>query len=819
MEGDGLMMRLRVSRTVRRARTALIAALVVAAAAVTFVAVIPTAHSAEQSTSSVAVAHNRDGRLQMFVADKWQRVQYRQQTTVNGQDWTPWRDFMGALSALSEVAAEINGEGRIEVFGVNRGDGKLYHRWQLAPDSDSWSGWVEVATAMSTITVTRGPQGGMVIFGTDPQGRIWGRTQYTATTWSPWGQLDGTMTSVAAETGADGRVQLFGSDGSGAVYHRWELAASTGSYSRWQLFATAMATVAVSFGPRSGMQFYGTDPQGRVWARIQYTATNGDSGGTWSPWNEIAGPPLTQIAADSNADGRMALIGVNAADRSRVYHRAELSPNSGTWSRWVEIGQEVLISSSGSRDRDTFLDAVGTPGMTVRIAGHVNLDLSGLESIRIAPGVQIIGDRSVNPRGPRLYTTTIPSRLFLIGGSGDVSDDVRISGIRLDGGRGNVIAPANATGGTGISVISSLNVEIDHNEIYGWQGTAVWVDDELDRISLANATTVRIHDNYIHRNQHYREEGYGVATHGGAYALIERNVFDYNRHALEGDGRTGTGYLAYRNLFLAGGGVNSEPAGGLFEVNTHMLDMHGTRSCLGFVAYCGQAGEYMDIQYNTILYTAGTAFKLRGDPTVRADVGNNVFAHSQVWGGWLDDAAMVGTNNNLGINAWNNQFGLNTFNERRTCDFDGDGAGDAFIATGITWWYASSKLAGRWVYLNDSRKRVANVSVGDVTGDGRCDVTADGVVYDNGRSSDTPITSPNPVPDIKGLQLAEALTALSNAGYRVGAQFDVFDTPACARIGQVVDQDPPPGTASLPRGPVPTVNIWVMQRPRKGACG
>jgi hypothetical protein len=486
--------------------------------------------------------------------------------------------------------------------------------------------------------------------------------------------------------------------------------------------------------------------------------------------------------------------------------------------------QDFLITAG--TPRNTFVQRIGAPGAAVRIAGDVNLDLSGLENIRVAPGVQIIGDRTVNPRGPRLYAgragTTVPKQLLLIGGFGDVSDNVRITGIRLDGGRGTVIAPADATGGTGIAVISSQNVEIDHNEIYGWQSTGVWVDDELGRIDLSNATTVHIHDNYIYRNQHYREEGYGVATHGGAYALIDRNVFDYNRHAIESAGTDGTGYLAYRNLFLTGGGVNSEPGGGAFEVNTHMLDVHGTKDCRAFgfkfVAYCGRAGEYFDIEYNTILYTAGTGFKLRGMPSMRADVGNNVFAHDQVWGGWLDDAAMVGTNDNLGINAWNNQFGLNTFTERKTCDFDGDHTGDPFIATGVTWWYASSRLGGQWVYLNDSRKRVANVTLGDVTGDGRCDVTVDGVVYDNGGSASSPVVSPNPVPDVRGMQLADAVAALADAGYGVGMQFDLFDTGACAHVGEVMDQDPTPGTASLPRGSAPTVNLWVMQMPKSGIC-
>ena len=43
---------------------------------------------------------------------------------------------------------------------------------------------------------------------------------------------------------------------------------------------------------------------------------------------------------------------------------------------------------------------------------------------------------------------------------------------------------------------------------------------------------------------------YGVAVQYGAYASIAHNVFDWNRHAIEGDGRPGSGYEANGNLVL-----------------------------------------------------------------------------------------------------------------------------------------------------------------------------------------------------------------------------------------------------------------------------
>ena len=85
---------------------------------------------------------------------------------------------------------------------------------------------------------------------------------------------------------------------------------------------------------------------------------------------------------------------------------------------------------------------------------------------------------------------------------------------------------------------------------------------------------MRVHDNYIHHNQQYRR-GLRGSRDEGAYALIEKNVFDYNRHAIKSAGDPGTGYYAHRNLVLAHGGLNY----GGRSINTHQFDVHGTRSC------------------------------------------------------------------------------------------------------------------------------------------------------------------------------------------------------------------------------------------------
>jgi hypothetical protein len=356
-------------------------------------------------------------------------------------------------------------------------------------------------------------------------------------------------------------------------------------------------------------------------------------------------------------------------------------------------------------------------------------------------------------------------------------------------------ADADAEISNGISVISSVNVKIFNNELSGWRGVAVEVRDPLGRINLDNHDTVRVQENYIHHNQHYRNLGYGVETADSAYALIEKNLFDYNRHAIASTGDPGTGYYAHSNLVLWNGGMNNGP----LNTNTHQFDVHGTQTCWNYSYYCGPAAEKFDIRHNTILYDAGTAIKVRGEPSIDAIVDNNVFTHSQQWGGYVDDAALVQTTGH-NLYATNNQFGklLVDMLGPTPCDFNADGTLDTFIATGQTWWYwywSDLSGGGRYTYLNTSTKGLAQLAVGDVSGDGVCDVTDDdGVVYLGGSIAIPLPPSPLPVvPDVRGGTVAAANSALTAAGFSTGAVTAV-DDPTCNNIGRVTSQIPAAGT-------------------------
>jgi len=289
---------------------------------------------------------------------------------------------------------------------------------------------------------------------------------------------------------------------------------------------------------------------------------------------------------------------------------------------------------------------------------------------------------------------------------------VHISGFRLIG------PDVDKPGGSdfldrAIQINGCKNIEIANMELAGWSGQAVYIQDMGDKPApnrLFEPSQVYIHDNFFHHNQQKTGgDGYGIEVKHGAYALIERNAFDFNRHAISAGGEDGTGYTARYNLVLKGGGYHKWDAKSDYiwgpdlidwsfldsvDVSwfTHQFDVHGMDGSLfGGDACCGQAGEKFEMSHNAFQYTRGNAIKVRGNPTIGATVTQNVFAH-----GSAGDAIKQNGNGGAGDNITNpiqksgNEFGIQTAGKYGVCDFDGDKKDDFFLATGASWWMMSA---------------------------------------------------------------------------------------------------------------------------------
>jgi len=416
----------------------------------------------------------------------------------------------------------------------------------------------------------------------------------------------------------------------------------------------------------------------------------------------------------------------------------------------VDYPDRVVIGPETPSPVDVLIGALQTNPVVIEFC--VDLDLTGL-SLEIGDDTTLIAGpgcaRGPLRRGPRIFSTRESERaVFVLRG-----DRILFSGFQFEGPtpyigdreanreRGIQIQPFDSVcrfNEAGVEVCEPVpirDIEICNMEIFHWSGAAIEVMDntsvaERGRLFNTMPNAVRIRNNYIHHNRHFNGYGYGVAVTNGAYALIEHNAFNENRHAIMGNAWDGkkdfSGYTARENLILADGGLHCR--GWIPDAavcwQTHQIDMHGTESTLfGGAGCCGIAGETILIERNSILYTAGYAIKIRGNPADKAVVDGNIFKHGDREGaiaqngnpGWGDNIT-----NPIDVRP-NNVFGANTLDRLGTCDFDGYGNPDRFMATGVTWWAQSAKTEN-WRYLNTMIETLSTLQLGDFDNDGRCDV-------------------------------------------------------------------------------------------------
>jgi hypothetical protein len=367
---------------------------------------------------------------------------------------------------------------------------------------------------------------------------------------------------------------------------------------------------------------------------------------------------------------------------------------------------EIVSIEPNTPDAADVLIGALEPGpsqsVVVELGCNLDLDMTAKVNVLIASNRNLVAkrgcERSMVRLGPRIFIRDERKHLPLFN---IIGDNVEISGFRLQGPTDYMAQGDRKEKGIVISPPANgpliRHIALSNMDIYYWSGLGVGVGDSWtteQRLGLLNNQTVgavRVRNNYLHHNRHGAGEGYGAVVSGGAYALIERNVFDENRHAIAGDSKGNDkrdaddnvieasvdyiGYTVRDNLILPTGGLHCRDGneakwgsgigaavgaviGGIFGGlpgailgglvgatiggaagaiiqgfcwQTHQIDMHGD----GNKWYsehnwqCGTAGKTLMIERNTILYVKGSAIKIRGNPADKAVADQNVFKNSR----------------------------------------------------------------------------------------------------------------------------------------------------------------------------------------------
>jgi len=252
-------------------------------------------------------------------------------------------------------------------------------------------------------------------------------------------------------------------------------------------------------------------------------------------------------------------------------------------------------------------------GQTVFIPGETMIDCTARVYIEelvleIPAGVILAGNRGHNgSRGALLCSDALKTRpLIRVMGPG-----VRITGLRIQGpnpkryldhhhrsfaeGRGHEYYYRFPVS-DGIMTEAS-DLEVDNCDITAWSHSGIFLRDGEGHY---------IHHCFIHHCQ-YAGLGYGV-SHDTASSLIERNLFDFNRHSIAGTGRPGCSYEARHNVELG-------------TSLSHCFDMHGGGDRRDGTDI---AGTKILIHHNTFR-APQTPIVIRGVPQDVCRVNNNWF--------------------------------------------------------------------------------------------------------------------------------------------------------------------------------------------------
>jgi subtilisin family serine protease len=284
--------------------------------------------------SSIALARNADGRLNLFGVNRSGTLFVRSQTQVNSDVWSPWATSVNPN--WYSVCADTDSRPHIRLVGLQRNQ-EVWHRSQIAVNANSWSVWQRLDGLLNSCAVAfDGTK--LAVFGTNGQGQAWARSevapgQGTFTSWAPFGGVQALRT-VAAERNANGLVELFGLTRTGQIWHCWATATDCAAPGSWVQLDGQLSTIAVARNGNGALTVFGVNAAGQLFRRDAGPGTN-----NWFSWSQMDVPTsvgtLRSVAAETNANGRITLVAVNLA--GQVWRRTQTSVDGSTYGPWAQL--------------------------------------------------------------------------------------------------------------------------------------------------------------------------------------------------------------------------------------------------------------------------------------------------------------------------------------------------------------------------------------------------------------------------------------------------------------------------------------------------
>jgi hypothetical protein len=286
--------------------------------------------------TSVTVASNSDGRLEVFVVNGGGGLWHKWQTSPAG-NWSGWAALGGSIS--QPVAVGRNADGRLEAFVVNTSN-SLWHIWQTSPGNSTWSAWDSLGGSISQPpAVSPNADGRLEVFAVNSGGGLWHLWQTAPNgLWSGWDPLGGSISqppSVARN--ADGRLEAFVVNTGGGLWHTWQGAPGSNRWSAWASMGGAISQPpAVAANSDGRLEAFVINTGGGLW-HVWQTSPNG----IWSDWASLGGYITQPPAVGASRDGRLGAFVVNTGNS--VWQQAQVSAGSSAWSGWSGLGGATTL--------------------------------------------------------------------------------------------------------------------------------------------------------------------------------------------------------------------------------------------------------------------------------------------------------------------------------------------------------------------------------------------------------------------------------------------------------------------------------------------
>jgi hypothetical protein len=271
---------------------------------------------------------------------------------------------------MNQLAVVQNSSGGLESFAIGPNH-DLIHQWQSAPGG-AWSSWQTLGGYVQSFVVGTNANGLLEVFAIGGNNSMYVTQQVPGGIWTSWEDFHGYVRQLAVASNSAGNLEVFAIGQDYQVWHRYEMPAN--GYLVWSNWSSlpvlgAEATqIAVQSNKDGRLEVFGIGyVDNGLWHTSQASYGNSDE---WNTWESLGGY-VRQISAGKNSDGRLEVFAIG--QYYALWHIWQLSANAVTatyWSNWSWLGGYVT-SIVAYTNNHGFLNVFALGGSTDNSSGSV----------------------------------------------------------------------------------------------------------------------------------------------------------------------------------------------------------------------------------------------------------------------------------------------------------------------------------------------------------------------------------------------------------------------------------------------------------------